>query len=297
MTGDGAAPPLSRRACLAGLAAMGAVLPSLGEAAPTPRVVCLEWAAAEMVLALGVDPVAVGDVAAYRDWVVEPALPTGVLDLGARGQPNLELLAALKADLIVGASGYGYEELALERFAPLHVVRMFVGEGSAFSQAASELGRLAAALGRPEAAERAIADADRRFSDASRVLAGRIAEPLLVASMFEERYVRVYGGRGLFQDALDRLGLRNAWQGRANPWGFAYVSLDQLIGLDKTLRLVSLDPVPEHLRIRLSRSGIWPQLPFVAAGRITTIDPVWPFGGLAAAARFAGELADRLPRA
>ncbi|WFU89989.1 hypothetical protein QA644_28565 (plasmid) [Rhizobium sp. CC1099] len=52
-------------------------------------------------------------------------------------------------------------------------------------------------------------------------------------------------------------------------------------------RLVSLDPIPAHIRIRIEQSSLWTSLPCVRAGNVVTIPPVWPFGGLAAAARFA----------
>jgi iron complex transport system substrate-binding protein len=38
---------------------------------------------------------------AYRAWVGEPQLPAGVIDIGLRAQPNRELLAELKPDLIL----------------------------------------------------------------------------------------------------------------------------------------------------------------------------------------------------
>ncbi|TIS30730.1 MAG: ABC transporter substrate-binding protein, partial [Mesorhizobium sp.] len=77
--------PLTRRRCLAGLAAT-----SLGlrgdpaHAARQPRIACLEWTSAEMVVSLGIGPVAVADTKGYRDWVAGPALPAGCLDLGSR---------------------------------------------------------------------------------------------------------------------------------------------------------------------------------------------------------------------
>ena len=61
--------------------------------APVPRIATVDWTIAETLLALGVTPLAVGDVGSYRAWVGEPLLPAAVVDIGQRAQPNRELLA------------------------------------------------------------------------------------------------------------------------------------------------------------------------------------------------------------
>ena len=67
------------------------------------RVVVLEWTYAEDLLALGIQPVGVADVAGYEAWVnVEPELGDDVVDVGTRQEPSLESIAALEPDLIIG---------------------------------------------------------------------------------------------------------------------------------------------------------------------------------------------------
>lgn len=251
-----------------------------------------------MAISLGLEPLAVGDTTAYAQWAVAPALPVGVADLGSRTEPNLELLAALRPDLAIGATGYGYESLPVARFAPLHTLSMLATQGgSALDNGLGELRKLADRLALPDRAEAAAGQALASIAAARDSLATRPNEPLLVASIFEDRHVRIYGAGGLFDDILRRLGLVNAWEKPAGRWGFVYADLEQLFAVDPRARLVTLDPIPTHIRIRLGRSRLWNELPFVRERRWTTIGAVWPFGGPAAAARFAGELAERLPRA
>ncbi len=116
--------------------------------------------------------------------------------------------------------------------------------------------------------------------------------PVCPFSFFDDRHLRIYGG-GLLQDVLARLGLRNAWAGPVNDWGIATVGLEQLAAIGEA-RLVCLEPIPPHASRLMAESTLWAHLPAVRRGPMAVIPTVWPFGGLAAASRFAGLLADRL---
>jgi ferric hydroxamate transport system substrate-binding protein len=80
------------------------------------RVVALEWTYIEDLLALGVQPVGVADIAGYEAWVQIPVeLGDDVVDVGTRQAPNLETLAALQPDLILVPAfraAETYEQLA-----------------------------------------------------------------------------------------------------------------------------------------------------------------------------------------
>ncbi|MEI5676954.1 MULTISPECIES: ABC transporter substrate-binding protein [Mesorhizobium] len=282
---------LTRRQCVAGLAGAwlgAATLPARG--ASQPRVACLEWTAAEMIISLGIEPLAVADTKGYRDWVVGPGLSAGCLDLGSRGEPNLELLLELKPDLIIGAYGYGLDQGPFARIAPLHTVPFYDGTDTPYRQAETETRKLGEKLGREAEAEELIRQTATAISEARVRLAGKEGRPLAVVSMFDDRHVRVYGRGSLLQDVFDRVGITNAWTGKTDSWGFSTMGIEELVAIGEA-RLVSLDPIPPHIRIRIEQSTLWANLPCVKAGNVTTIPPVWPFGGLASAARFATLLA------
>jgi len=289
--GDAGAWRLTRRQCIGGLTAAwlgAATLP--GRAARPDRVACLEWTSSEMVVSLGVAPLAVADVQGYRDWVAGPALPPETIDLGSRGEPNLELLYELAPQLITGAYGYGLDEAPFARIAPVFNVPFYDGTSTPYRQAEGETLKLGLRLGREAEAESLIRATAAAIAEAKALLAGQAGRPLAVVSMFDDRHVRVYGKGSLLQDVLDRLGLENAWTGATSSWGFVTMGIEELVSIGEA-RLVSLDPIPPHVRIRIDESTLWANLPCVRAGNVTTIPPVWPFGGLAAAARFAGLLA------
>ncbi|WP_287336355.1 ABC transporter substrate-binding protein [Mesorhizobium sp.] len=274
---------LTRRDCIGAFAAAWCGMAALpARAARPPRIACLEWTSAEMVIALGIGPVAVADTKGYRDWVVGPDLPAGCLDLGSRGEPNLELLMELKP----GAYGFGLDEAPFKRIAPVHTVPFYDGTEAPYRQAEIETLKLGLQLGREAEAQRlirataaAIAQIGAQFSDRAR-------QPLAVVSMFDDRHVRVYGKGSLFQDVLDRLSLTNAWTAATDGWGFSMLGIEELVAIGEA-RVISLDPIPPHVKIRIDQSSLWANLPCVKAGNVRTIPPVWPFGGLAAAARFA----------
>ncbi|TCU03626.1 ABC transporter substrate-binding protein [Rhizobium sullae] len=255
-------------------------------AAPPRRIVCLEWTSAEMFISLGVPPLAVADLKGYRDWVAAPALPVSTLDLGARGEPNLEVISALRPDLIAGAYGYGIDETMYTRFAPVFSVPFYEGMSTPLAQAEAETMKLGAIVGRQDAARNLVSETMQTINDTRNALRTRPAGPIAIISMFDDRQVRVYGRGSLFQDVLDRVGLVNAWTGETSEWGFSTVGIDALTVIGNA-HLISLDPIPPHIRIRIEQSSLWTNLPCVRAGNVATIPPVWPFGGLAAAARFA----------
>ncbi|RWB23782.1 MAG: ABC transporter substrate-binding protein [Mesorhizobium sp.] len=279
--------PLTRRRCLAGLAATSLGLRgSPARAARPPRIACLEWTSAEMVISLGIGPVAVADTKGYRDWVAGPALPAGCIDLGSRGEPNLELLLELKPDLIIGAYGYGLDEAPFRRIAPLHTVPFYDGSQAPYRQAEIETLELGLQLGREAEAQRLIQETTATIAHLRTLFSGQTRQPLAVVSMFDDRHVRVYGKGSLFQDVLDRLRLTNAWAAPTDSWGFSILGIEELVAIGKA-RVISLDPIPPHVKIRIDQSSLWANLPCVKAGNVRTIPPIWPFGGLAAAARFA----------
>lgn len=281
--------PLTRRQCLAGLAVTGLGLHGARAAAPA-RIVCLEWTSAEMVVSLGLSPLAVGDIRGYGDWVQGPALPQATIDLGSRSEPNLELLRELRPDLIVGAYGYGLDESSFTRLAPTFNVPFYNGKAAPYAQAQQVTLQLGDLLGRGTEADSLVERIETSISQARVTLAREPQKPLCVVSLFDDRHVRIYGAGSLLQDVLDRLGLVNAWTAATNEWGFSTVGIEELVAVGDA-QLISLDPIPSHIKIRITRSSLWANLPCVRNGQVRTIPPVWPFGGLAAAGRFAGFMA------
>ena len=101
----------------------------------------------------------------------------------------------------------------------------------------------------------------------------------------DDRHVRVYGGNSLYQPVLDRLGIRNAWSGGFNDWGYRLLSLHELAGLQG--RAVIIAPIPLGTLERLQSNTLWQRLPITSAHPPVLLPPIWSLGGLPTAQRFA----------
>lgn len=283
---------IDRRTLLCGLGLLGAA-PSVAAAAAPPRIASLDYGLAETLLALGVAPIAVAGARDWHRWVVEPELPAAVADLGSPLAVNLELLSLLEPDLILSTDFVQRQEPALARIAETRRITLYEEGAIPLDRAREAALTLGGMLSREAAADALLAEADRFFDQCRERAARLTVPPLLFVSFLDSRHARVYGGTGLYQSVLDRLGLPNAWKGETNYWGFATIGLEQL-ATNEDVHLVAIEPMDADVRLALDASPLWTRLPFVAAGQFSTLPPVMMFGALPSAMRFARLLVDHL---
>ncbi|MFY0992482.1 ABC transporter substrate-binding protein [Halomonas sp. C05BenzN] len=283
---------LSRHPLLAGLLGLLLLLaPAHDSQADAPSVATLDWTIAETLVALGAMPRAVAQVDAYHEWVGEPTLAPDVVDLGLRTQPNLELLASLSPDRILISPMFANLTPRLSRIAPVDTLELYTPGTDTWQQMRRLTRRVARRVGQQAAAERLIETTEERLAQ----LRERLPQgqpPLLIVQFMDHRHVRVFGEHGLYQAVLDRLGLANAWQRPTNYWGFSLVGIEALVDIEA--RLVVVEPLPVGAGQRLAGSGLWQALPSVRDGTRITLPPVWSFGALPSARRFAEALVTAL---
>ncbi len=273
------------------LAGLVAALFAAAAPADAPRLATLDWTLAETLVALDAPPVAVAQVEAYHAWVGEPALPASTLDLGLRSQPNLERLASLAPERILISPMFANLAPRLERIAPVSSLPLYRPDRDTWTEMRELTLSLGELVERPAAATRLIGETEARL-DALRRRLGETTPPLVVVQFMDRRHVRIFGDNGLYQAVLDRLGLDNAWDGPTNAWGFSLVGLEALAGLDA--RLVVVEPYPAGVRERLDDGGLWGHLVEASRGAPLVLPPVWSFGALPSAARFAEQLVSAL---
>lgn len=284
---------LTRRRFAAAL--LGAVaLPLLGGTVRAgeglPRVAVLDWAWAETLLALGAAPAAVAEAPLYGERVVSPALAQDTVDLGLRSWPNMELLRAFRPDLILTQTGYGAPAAALEPVAPVLSLPLYTQERQPLKLAGAGLEAIAARLDRQAAATAFLESANQQFAALRDQLRSYDGRPLLVLKLASDRLADIYGPGSLFHDVLDRLGMPSASRRSGSHWGFSTAGLDA-IAANPEARIVIIEPGPPEA---LAVSGLWQSIPAVRAGRVVSLPPVWVFGGLPSALRFAGILTKAL---
>lgn len=262
------------------------------EHTPVPRIATVDWTIAETLLALGVTPLAVGDVSAYRAWVGEPLLPADVVDIGLRAQPNRELLAELKPDRILISPLAAPLAPTLSRIAPVQSIALYDPQTDLWQRLHEATLTIAALVNKTAEANVLLTDLNRDLEQMKQTLPAELP-PLLVVQFIDERHVRVFGRHSLFEAVMQRLGLRNAWQGETNAWGFSVASIEQFMALPAA-RLVVVDPIPVGVSERLQEPGLWQHLPLVQQAPVLHLPAVWSFGGVLAARRFATLLSEAL---
>jgi ferric hydroxamate transport system substrate-binding protein len=277
------------------LAACAAPNPGVWDATRSPRVAVLDWAVAETLIALRCNPIALVAAGDWDRFVVEPALPDGVADIGLQQQVNYELLAELGPDLILTSPFSEQNEPVLRRIARTERFSVFEPTPTPLGTAIALTNSLGRRVGRNAEATEFLRRADAQLDTyRDRVRALR-PPPVLLVDFIDSRHARVHGGTGLLQNVLDRLGVTNAWQNPTNYWGFATVGIEQL-AVQRDLLLLFFDQLPPDVRPALAQSPLWSQLPFVRAGHIARLGPVLMFGAMPAALRFARLLTQTLER-
>ncbi|WP_410012567.1 Fe(3+)-hydroxamate ABC transporter substrate-binding protein FhuD [Sodalis sp. C49] len=271
-------------------------------AAPIPdaaRIIALEWRPAELLLALGVTPMAIADAPNYRSWVAEPALPPSVLDVGLRNEPNMEAMQRLAPSLILLSEGFGPAPASVASIAPTMTFRFSRQGDRPLAVARQDIAALAGRLGMPDRAQRHMADLDRQLDQTrQRLASGSLPlPPVLLFSFIDSRRIMVIGKNSLLQDVLDRVGVANAWDGEENVWGSATVGLERLAQFRGVRALCfhrgAQDPLAE-----VAGSTLWQTLPFVREKQLRVLPAVWFFGATLAAMRFCRMLGQAMePRA
>lgn len=277
------------------LAMLATILLSLAVAPPIraedSRIITLDWTVAETMMAMGVVPQGVAQLDAYRDWVRSPTMPESVANLGLRSQPNLELLASLDPEQILITPLFASLEPKLSHIAPVTSLGMYASGDDPWASMIEATRKLGKLTDRPKAAERLIATTNERLAQAKQRLPKNLP-PLLLVQFMDARHVRVFGERSLYQGVLTRLGLDNAWNEKTNAWGFSLVGLEALADLNA--HLIVVKPLPVGVETQLSESGLWQNMSAVRQQRVSYLPPVWSFGALPSAQRFANELVDAL---
>lgn len=256
-------------------------------------VAVIDWALLETTLALGVLPAAAAELRQYARVVGEPIVPSGVVDLGLRGNPNLELLSNLAPDLIVISNFYEYRRAGFERIAEVLSLPVYLaGEPCLpiLRHSTAELGR---GVRKPERAGELIATFEAEI-DRLRQVRRPDGRPAMPINLGDRRHVRLFGDDTLFGGVLSAAGYRNAV-------GDTRYSMTAPVGLEALAReaeaeLFVIGPLPPGGAEALAGNALWQALPQVAAGRVHLLPALDHFGGLPTATRFAKLIAGEATR-
>jgi iron complex transport system substrate-binding protein len=264
---------------------------------PAERVVVLEWQQIEDALTLCVTPVGVSDPEGYATYVSAETLPDEVVDLGTRGEPDLDALYATDPDLIVVEAFSADDELVAqleERDVPV-LATLGADGADPIGNMKSVFSMVAEATGRTERAEQVLEEFDQYLADAKAEVAS--AELATSDFLFFDGWIeggnvviRPYGQGALFTALGEELGMTSAWtdeidqaygSGGVDPaYGLAQTDIEGLTAVGQANLFYSDDDTADSYVTELEKSPIWASLPAVVEGRAHAFPSgVWGAGG------------------
>ncbi|MGO1870454.1 MULTISPECIES: ABC transporter substrate-binding protein [unclassified Halomonas] len=251
------------------------------------QVATVDWTIAETLLAIDAPVSSIAQQADYHAWVGEPRIPESATDMGLRTQPNLELLSQFPPEQLLISPMFTSLAPRLEKIVPVTSLALYSPGADTWQEMQALTRELGEITDREAAAEQLINDT--RTLMASLRQAQPDTAPLLMVQFMDARHVRVFGKSSLYNAVLEQLALPNAWEQTTNAWGFSLVGVEALAHYPEAT-IVIIDSLPAGVEAELASSGLWQQLPNVKNANLLRLPPVWSFGALPSAQRFAREL-------
>ncbi len=257
---------------------------------PAQKVVVLEWTFTEDIIALGMQPVGNADNKGYKVWVTgEAPLDEKVTDVGTRGEPNLETIAALQPDLII-ANTDSHEAIyeQLKGIAPTLIFGLYPpeGQGNQYTMMEDTFKTIAAAVGKTAEGDKVLADLDAHYAEAKEKLAAEGKEGLnyVLTQAFSYQNaatMRLFTDNSLAVQTLDRIGLKNDWKSETfEAYGFSTSTVEALPSVQDTNLIYIVQKDDDIFANELKDNSVWKGLNFVKEKRTFALDSAtWVFGG------------------
>lgn len=243
------------------------------------RVVALSWELAEQMIELDAPLIAIADVKGYQEWVVKPALPSNIEDLGGRAEPNLEKIAQLKPDLILINALQEPLLKRLQQIAPVMIFNAFSSDHDNPQVAIDIFKKLAKLFGKQQYAAQKLTDMADTFQALKAQLVNAYAGKLPKVSTVRfanTSSVYIYGDNAMSQYALEQLGIAPAMAIEKTQWGLVQKRVLQLSRIQQGTVLY-FKPFEQWSQLQQSR--LWQAMPAVRNQRVAAIESTWTYGG------------------
>jgi ABC-type Fe3+-hydroxamate transport system substrate-binding protein len=272
---------------------------------PAKKVVVLEWTYAENLLALGIQPAGMADIKEYGNYVnIEPQLDDTVADVGGRQEPNLEAIAALEPDLIIGVSFRHDAMLAdLEEIAPTVIFNPYPEDESIdlYQEMETTFNEMAKAVGKEAEAEKVLADLEATYEEKAKEIEEanlKTKDTILTLAYTGAAApeIRVFTPNSMASIIMEKIGLTNAHQpDQFEVFGSSTFNVE---GLTKYENANYLYTVPDEDNIydnQLKGNKVWENLAFVKENRTYDLGAdTWLYGGPLSAKTLVNQITDVL---
>jgi iron complex transport system substrate-binding protein len=254
------------------------------------RIVALEWSYVEDLLALGIQPAGIADIAGYKRNVnIKPQLAADMVDVGTRQESNLEAIAGLKPDLIITAASrakQNYEQL--KQIAPTIVFDAYPleGAGDQYSEMETTFKTIADLVGKKSEADKVLSDLNNVYADSKEKLKAAKkdgAEFALTQAYSNQNAatLRMFHDNSMIVQILQRAGLKNAFKApKFESFGFTTGSVELLPSVQNANFIYIVQPNDNIFENQLKDNAVWKGLNFVKENRIYALPgTTWTFGG------------------
>ncbi len=240
------------------------------------RVVVLDTGELDSALALGVKPV--GAVSAFQGGEFQAYLSDrtdGITSVGTIQQPNLEVIAALKPDLILSS------KLRHEAIYPqLSQIAPTVFTESVGVSWKENFKTHAEALGKSSEADRMMADYTKRLEEFKAAMGDNLAGTQVSMVRFLPGEVRIYQNKSFIGTILKDAGLSRPPVQDKDEFALKGVTKEQIPDMDgSAIFVTSYGPPDETSMAEFTSDPLWSQLNAVQQGKVYEVpDDYWMLG-------------------
>lgn len=252
------------------------------------RVIALEHDSLEVLVALGLKPIAsaIPDRTGSKTLLLQDKIGT-IVNLGRESQPNLEKIIQLKPDLILGMSVSPQMYSLLSRIAPtVSVEYLHTGWKKTFQQ-------IAEIVDRRSTAEKVLSVYQQRLETLRSQLSQKNGRRTLCVMRFytTTHFTQFFTQNSFSVSVLDELGVvtipeiqRQQRQVPNTDWGYFNTSLEHIDLLDADFMFVAIDPGAESSFQLYQNSPLWKTLNVVKQKKVHIVHSGhWVFGNILSA--------------
>ncbi|NGO79618.1 iron-siderophore ABC transporter substrate-binding protein [Streptomyces sp. YC504] len=274
---------------------------------PAKKVIATEWNIVEHLVELGVDPAGVSDIKGYKQWDQAVPLTSNPKDIGTRGEPSMDSIAALSPDLIVATTDLPAAAIKQLKEVGTVITLKPADAKDPFGQMTKNLDLLAQATGTTDKADQLKKDFDAKVEEGKKALADADLAGANLA--FADGYVdgnqasiRPFTSGSLIGAVNEKLGLKNAWTVEGDPaYGLGNTDLEGLTKLPEDVHFAYIankdDKSSTPFTGIFAKDKVWTSLPFVKKGNVHRLDDgIWMFGGTGSMSAYIDNLVKALTK-